>query len=82
MVRISYLEIYNEVGYDLLDEKQDTQSMEDLPKASLLGGQGHSAASSETSRGHSRRYRCSRMRTARFTFETSPPSWRAPRKRR
>ena len=81
-VRVSYLEIYNEVGYDLLDEKQDTQSMEDPPKASLLGGQGHSAASSETSRGHSRRYRCSRMRTARFTFETSPPSWRAPRKRR
>mmetsp|Transcript_14140 Transcript_14140/g.47146 ORF Transcript_14140/g.47146 Transcript_14140/m.47146 type:complete len:765 (+) Transcript_14140:51-2345(+) len=35
-VRVSYLEIYNEVGYDLLDEKQDTQSMEDLPKVSLL----------------------------------------------
>jgi len=31
-VRISYLEIYNNAGYDLLDEKHDTKSIEDLPK--------------------------------------------------
>ena len=35
-VRISYLEIYNESGYDLLDPSHDTKALEDLPKASLL----------------------------------------------
>ena len=32
-VRISYLEIYNESGYDLLDPSHDTKALEDLPKA-------------------------------------------------
>ena len=32
-VRISYLEIYNESGYDLLDPSHDTKGLEDLPKA-------------------------------------------------
>jgi len=35
-VRISYLEIYQNSGYDLLDEKHDTKAIEDLPKVSLL----------------------------------------------
>lgn len=33
-VYISYLEIYNEVGYDLLDPTREVQAMEDLPQAS------------------------------------------------
>lgn len=32
-VHISYLEIYNEVGYDLLDPTREVQAMEDLPQA-------------------------------------------------
>lgn len=35
-VYISYLEIYNEQGYDLLDPSQETKSLEDLPKVALL----------------------------------------------
>jgi len=35
-VRISYLEIYQNSGYDLLDEKHDTKSIDDLPKVTLL----------------------------------------------
>lgn len=33
---ISYLEIYNENGYDLLDPKHDAAKLEDLPKVSLM----------------------------------------------
>lgn len=29
---ISYLEIYNGTGYDLLDEKHENSKLEDLPK--------------------------------------------------
>ncbi|KAL2914503.1 hypothetical protein HK105_206070 [Polyrhizophydium stewartii] len=32
---ISYLEIYNEVGYDLLDSSRDAKRLEDLPKVTL-----------------------------------------------
>ena len=35
-VRISYLEIYNENGYDLLDPSHDTKALEDLPKVHML----------------------------------------------
>ncbi|EDO32880.1 predicted protein [Nematostella vectensis] len=35
-VHISYLEIYNEKGYDLLDPKHEASKLEDLPKVSLL----------------------------------------------
>jgi kinesin family protein 6/9 len=31
-IRISYLEIYNESGYDLLDPNHETKKLEDLPK--------------------------------------------------
>lgn len=31
-VRISYLEIYNDHGYDLLDPNHETKKLEDLPK--------------------------------------------------
>jgi type II secretory pathway component PulJ len=34
-VHISYLEIYNEVGYDLLDPTREVQAMEDLPQVRL-----------------------------------------------
>lgn len=30
-VRISYMEIYNECAYDLLDESQETRALEELP---------------------------------------------------
>jgi len=30
-VRISYMEIYNENAYDLLDESQETRALEELP---------------------------------------------------
>ncbi len=30
-VAISYLEIYNEIGYDLLDDTRDAKRLEDLP---------------------------------------------------
>lgn len=33
---ISYLELYNESGYDLLDPKHEASKLEDLPKVSLL----------------------------------------------
>ncbi|XP_066451406.1 kinesin-like protein KIF6 isoform X2 [Eleutherodactylus coqui] len=35
-VHISYLEIYNEVGYDLLDPKHDASKLEDLPKVTIM----------------------------------------------
>ncbi|CAG9461013.1 unnamed protein product [Pedinophyceae sp. YPF-701] len=35
-VHISYLEIYNNTGYDLLDPHKDIQMLEDLPKVNLL----------------------------------------------
>jgi hypothetical protein len=34
--QVSYLEIYNDVGYDLLDPNHDITKMEDLPKVELL----------------------------------------------
>jgi kinesin family protein 6/9 len=37
---ISYLEIYNEQGYDLLDPSHDTKKMEDLPRVTLLEDEG------------------------------------------
>ena len=33
---VSYLELYNEQGYDLLDESHDTKALEDLPKVKML----------------------------------------------
>jgi kinesin family protein 6/9 len=33
---ISYLELYNEQGYDLLDESHETKVLEDLPKVVML----------------------------------------------
>jgi len=35
-VHVSYLEIYNENGFDLLDPKHEATKLEDLPKVSLL----------------------------------------------
>ncbi|XP_076441935.1 kinesin-like protein KIF6 [Babylonia areolata] len=35
-VHISYLEIYNESGYDLLDPKHEAAKLEDLPKVNLM----------------------------------------------
>jgi kinesin family protein 6/9 len=35
-VYVSYLELYNEQGYDLLDQSKETKSMEDLPKVTML----------------------------------------------
>ncbi|KAJ3219562.1 Kinesin- protein 6 [Dinochytrium kinnereticum] len=35
-ISISYLEIYNESGYDLLDSTRDAKKLEDLPKVRLL----------------------------------------------
>lgn len=35
-VKISYLEIYNEDGYDLLDPRHDAAKLEDLPKVHLM----------------------------------------------
>ncbi|KAI8896990.1 P-loop containing nucleoside triphosphate hydrolase protein [Globomyces pollinis-pini] len=34
-IHISYLEIYNECGYDLLDGSRDAKKLEDLPKVTL-----------------------------------------------
>jgi kinesin family protein 6/9 len=34
-MRISYLEIYNETGYDLLDTNRDAKRLEDLAKVTL-----------------------------------------------
>ncbi|KAJ3088301.1 Kinesin- protein 6 [Quaeritorhiza haematococci] len=34
-IKISYLEIYNETGYDLLFNSRETKKLEDLPKVSL-----------------------------------------------
>ncbi|ORX58423.1 kinesin-domain-containing protein [Piromyces finnis] len=35
-INISYLEIYNESGYDLLDSSREAKKLEDLPKVSLM----------------------------------------------
>ncbi|XP_073527819.1 kinesin-like protein KIF6 isoform X2 [Phyllobates terribilis] len=35
-VHISYLEIYNECGYDLLDPKHEASKLEDLPKVTIM----------------------------------------------
>ncbi len=35
-VHISYLEIYNETGYDLLDPDREIKALEDLPKVSVM----------------------------------------------
>ncbi|KAK6182753.1 hypothetical protein SNE40_010365 [Patella caerulea] len=35
-VHVSYLEIYNDNGYDLLDPKHEAAKLEDLPKVSLM----------------------------------------------
>ncbi|XP_067680992.1 kinesin-like protein KIF6 [Haliotis asinina] len=35
-VHVSYLEIYNESGFDLLDPKHEATKLEDLPKVSLM----------------------------------------------
>lgn len=35
-MQISYLEIYNETGYDLLDARNEASRLEDLPSVSLL----------------------------------------------
>ncbi|XP_073412392.1 kinesin-like protein KIF6 [Dendrobates tinctorius] len=35
-VLISYLEIYNECGYDLLDPKHEASKLEDLPKVTIM----------------------------------------------
>ncbi|CAM9288030.1 unnamed protein product [Laminaria digitata] len=37
---ISYLEIYNEQGFDLLDPSHDTKKLEDLPKVALMEDEG------------------------------------------
>jgi kinesin family member 6/9 len=34
-IYVSYLEIYQEVGYDLLDQSKETQKLEDLPRVVL-----------------------------------------------
>jgi len=34
-VNISYLEIYNDAGYDLLDENHASKSLFDLPKVKV-----------------------------------------------
>jgi kinesin family protein 6/9 len=33
---VSYLELYNEAGYDLLDPSHETKALEDLPKVSMF----------------------------------------------
>lgn len=38
-IRISYLEIYNNSGYDLLDPDHETKSLTALPKVTLLSGE-------------------------------------------
>ena len=35
-VKISYMEIYNEVGYDLLDSRKDISSLEDLERVRAM----------------------------------------------
>lgn len=35
-IYISYLEIYNEAGYDLLDPSQETKALEELPRVTLM----------------------------------------------
>lgn len=35
-LHFSYMEIYNETGYDLLNPDHETKSLEDLPKVRLL----------------------------------------------
>ena len=34
-VHVSYLEIYNDLGYDLLDPDREVRGMEDLPRVSV-----------------------------------------------
>lgn len=34
-IYVSYLELYNETGYDLLDQSKETQKLEDLPRVTM-----------------------------------------------
>jgi kinesin family protein 6/9 len=34
-IYVSYLELYNEAGYDLLDQSKETQKLEDLPRVTM-----------------------------------------------
>ncbi|BDA45213.1 Kinesin-like protein KIF9 [Coccomyxa sp. Obi] len=36
MVQVSYLEIFNEAGYDLLDEEREVRSLEELPRVHVM----------------------------------------------
>ncbi|KAI8613988.1 P-loop containing nucleoside triphosphate hydrolase protein [Chytriomyces sp. MP71] len=40
-IGVSYLEIYNETGYDLLDTTRDAKKLEDLPKVRLQEDESH-----------------------------------------
>jgi kinesin family protein 6/9 len=35
-VHVSYLEIFNEAGYDLLDQEREVRLLEDLPRVHVL----------------------------------------------
>ena len=37
-VHVSYLEIYNQTGFDLLDPNREIKAMEDLPQVCVEGG--------------------------------------------
>ena len=35
-IHVSYMELYNETGYDLLDDSQESKMLEDLPKVNFM----------------------------------------------
>ena len=40
-IHVSYMELYNETGYDLLDDSQETKMLEDLPKVNFMEDDGN-----------------------------------------
>ena len=48
-MHISYMEIYNETGYDLLEPTREVQALEDLPKVRQASGRAGAAVQAQAS---------------------------------
>lgn len=84
-IKISYLEIYNDEGYDLLDPNHEITKMEDLPKVSIMddGTRGHCTAINMTHNTLNMRHYTSThtltTRSGQFVWLDLGPRWKIRR---
>lgn len=84
-IKISYLEIYNDEGYDLLDPNHEITKMEDLPKVSIMddGTRGHCTAINMTHNTLNMRHYTSThtltTRSGQFVWLNLGPRWKIRR---